>query len=69
MPIQVYECPRCGDRHERLQPGSEHLHLICSQCNIEMKQIISAGSFVLKGAGFYVNDYKKNRSASQWNIA
>jgi len=34
-----------------------------------MKQIISAGSFVLKGAGFYVNDYKKNRSASQWNIA
>lgn len=57
MPIYEYKCTKCGMRFEIIQKIGESSSTICKQCSGELIRIISPAGFVLKGAGFYVNDH------------
>ncbi len=58
MPIYEYECKDCGYVFERLILHLKNsTHRRCPNCGQLAKRIMSAGSFILKGAGFYKNDY------------
>lgn len=59
MPIYEYECKACGHKWDALQRMSDDDITECEKCKKpEAKKLISAGSFILKGSGFYQNDYK-----------
>lgn len=59
MPIYAYKCESCGFAKDVLQKMSEPLLETCPQCaqSTFRKQVTSAG-FQLKGAGWYVTDFK-----------
>lgn len=58
MPIYEYKCEHCGEKFEVLQKFSDDPLTECVLCSKgPVKKLISASSFILKGAGFYVNDY------------
>ncbi len=57
MPIYEYQCSRCGNVFELLHKTGEDCKVVCPKCMVPAKKLISATSFVLKGSGFYVNDY------------
>lgn len=58
MPIYEYRCEHCGKKFEVLQKFNEGPLTTCILCSEgPVKKLISTSAFVLKGAGFYVNDY------------
>lgn len=57
MPIYEYQCPECGHGFELIQPVSASSEQPCPACGATASRKISQSGFVLKGAGFYVNDY------------
>jgi putative FmdB family regulatory protein len=60
MPIYEYKCETCHETFEVLQKFSDEPLTECILCaKGPVKKLISASAFILKGAGFYVNDYKK----------
>lgn len=59
MPIYEYKCKKNGHRFEVIQKISDPPLKTCIHCRSKVEKLISASAFVLKGAGFYVNDYKK----------
>lgn len=59
MPIFEYICEDCERVEECLVMSSEEPTVVCGSCKKEMKRIMSTFGFILKGSGFYVNDYKK----------
>lgn len=67
MPIYEYECQACGHKKEVLQKISDAPLTKCPKCGKpELKKLISAAGFRLKGAGWYETDFK---SGSKKNIA
>ncbi|MCK5386764.1 MAG: zinc ribbon domain-containing protein [Gammaproteobacteria bacterium] len=67
MPIYEYECQACGHKKEALQKISDDPLTECPECGKpELKKLISAAGFRLKGAGWYETDFK---SGSKKNIA
>lgn len=68
MPIYEYACSQCHRTFEVLQKFSDPTLEKCIICNGQpVKKLISASAFVLKGAGFYVNDYPStnNKNGSE----
>jgi putative FmdB family regulatory protein len=62
MPIYEYQCNQCDEVFEIFHKIDEECKVACPKCLTPAKKLISASNFVLKGAGFYVNDYpSKNR--------
>ncbi|HET9209561.1 MAG TPA: zinc ribbon domain-containing protein [Thermoanaerobaculia bacterium] len=57
MPIYEYECLSCGKRTEVLQKMDDAPLAACPNCGGEVKKLISAPSFQLKGSGWYATDY------------
>lgn len=58
MPTYEYKCSRCGS-FEMWQSMKDEPLKNCPKCGSPAERLISAGAgFVLKGAGFYQNDYK-----------
>jgi putative FmdB family regulatory protein len=57
MPIYEYECLSCGKRTEVLQKMDDAPLAACPTCGGEVKKLISAPSFQLKGSGWYATDY------------
>jgi putative FmdB family regulatory protein len=57
MPIYEYECRRCKEIFEIFHKIDESCKVACPKCLGPAKKLISATNFVLKGSGFYVNDY------------
>src|SRR5215813_4223439 len=57
MPIYEYECLSCGKRTEVLQRMSDAPLAACPNCGGEVKKLISAPAFQLKGSGWYATDY------------
>ena len=57
MPIYEYQCTKCGNKLEIIQKFDDESLKICEKCLGELIKIISPAGFVLKGSGFYVNDY------------
>jgi putative FmdB family regulatory protein len=64
MPIYEYKCENCDETFEVLQKFNDDPLTECVTCHQgPVKKLMSVSSFVLKGAGFYVNDYKKSTSS------
>jgi len=67
MPIYEYECQACGHKKEALQKISDDPLIECPECGkSELKKLISAAGFRLKGSGWYETDFK---SGNKKNIA
>ncbi len=59
MPIYEYQCRRCERRVEVLQKISDPPLADCPECGRpELRKLVSAASFRLKGGGWYETDFK-----------
>jgi putative FmdB family regulatory protein len=67
MPIYEYECNACGHQFEAIQKMSDAPLVDCPACNKpQLRKLISAAGFRLKGGGWYETDFK---SGKKKNIA
>jgi putative FmdB family regulatory protein len=57
MPTYEYECLKCRRVFEIRQRISEAALTVCDVCGGEVRRLLSAAPFILKGAGWYVTDY------------
>ncbi len=57
MPIYEYQCNHCNEIFEIFHKIDEDCKVACPKCLGPAKKLISATNFILKGSGFYVNDY------------
>lgn len=66
MPIYAYKCEACGYVKDILQRMSDPLLTECPQCKADsfVKQVTAAG-FQLKGAGWYVTDFRGGEKAGE----
>ncbi len=61
MPIYEYRCASCGHELEALQKLSDAPLTECPACHKpELKKLISAAGFQLKGSGWYVTDFRNS---------
>ncbi len=61
MPIYEYRCQACGHEFEKLQKISDPVITECPECHqSEVKKLISAAGFRLKGGGWYETDFKQS---------
>lgn len=61
MPIYEYRCSSCGHELEALQKLSDAPLTVCPACNkAELKKLVSAAGFQLKGSGWYVTDFRNS---------
>lgn len=67
MPIYEYECDACGHAFEALQKMADDPLKDCPECQkAELKKLVSAAAFRLKGGGWYETDFK---TGSKKNLA
>jgi len=57
MPTYEYECLKCKRVFEIRQRISEPALKKCEVCGGEVRRLLSAAPFILKGEGWYVTDY------------
>lgn len=57
MPVYEYECPACENVFEVQQRMTDEPLKSCPDCQGEVKKLISASSFQLKGGGWYADGY------------
>lgn len=57
VPTYEYKCDDCGVTFEVRQRISEPSLTRCQRCGGPVRRVLSAAPFILKGTGFYVNDY------------
>lgn len=66
MPIYEYRCQACGHEFEAMQKMSDDALTECPHCKKqELKKLISAGGFQLKGGGWYETDFKNGSNGSK----
>jgi putative FmdB family regulatory protein len=59
MPIYEYACQSCGHHLEAIQKFSDAALTECPACHkAQLKKLISASGFQLKGSGWYATDFK-----------
>lgn len=59
MPFYEYRCDACNHNFEALQKLSDDALVECPACNQpNLKKLISAAGFRLKGQGWYETDFK-----------
>ncbi|OOZ36685.1 FmdB family zinc ribbon protein [Solemya velesiana gill symbiont] len=59
MPIYEYRCDSCGHELEKMQKMADAPLTDCPECGkAELKKLISAAGFRLKGGGWYETDFK-----------
>jgi putative FmdB family regulatory protein len=65
MPTYDYKCADCGRVFEKFHGMNETPQVNCPDCqSLHTSRQVSLGAgIVFKGAGFYVNDYKKSGSS------
>lgn len=66
MPTYDYKCADCGRVFEKFHGMNEKPSVVCPECSSANtgKQLSVGAGIVFKGAGFYVNDYKKEGGKS-----
>lgn len=65
MPTYEYKCFSCQHVFEVFQKISDEPVSTCPKCSAEeVKRLLSAAPFHLKGSGWYATDYGKNGNAS-----
>ncbi len=68
MPIYEYRCSACGHHLEALQKMSEGPLRKCPECGkSQLRRLVSASRFRLKGSGWYETDFK-NKDEKQRNL-
>ena len=61
MPIYEYRCNACGHELEKIQRMSDAPLTECPDCGkAELRRLVSAPGFRLKGGGWYETDFKKD---------
>ena len=61
MPIYEYRCSACGHELEKIQRMSDEPLTDCPDCGAaELRRLVSAPGFRLKGGGWYETDFKKD---------
>ena len=70
MPIYAYKCSACGHAKDVLQKISDDPLTVCPACGASTfsKQVTAAG-FQLKGAGWYVTDFRSNGDGANSGVA
>ena len=62
MPIYEYQCQSCGHHLEKLQRMSDDPLKECPNCGeSQLKRLVSAAAFRLKGGGWYETDFKQGK--------
>jgi len=62
VPIYEYACRKCDHTLDALQKLSDRPLVDCPECGApELRRLISAPRFRLKGAGWYETDFKKDK--------
>jgi putative FmdB family regulatory protein len=68
MPIYEYRCAGCGHHLEALQKMTEAPLRKCPECGkSQLKRLVSASRFRLKGSGWYETDFK-NKNETKRNL-
>ena len=69
MPTYEYICKTCGVRFDHFQSMSSsplEYHPDCEMGNSVVERVISGGTgLIFKGSGFYLTDYKNNKSSGK----
>lgn len=64
MPNYDYKCQKCGHVFEEFQNMTDEPLKECPECGGKVKRLIGAGSgLIFKGSGFYITDYKNNKTS------
>ncbi len=63
MPIYEYHCPLCNVSFEKLMKLGAATPPCISCGSSNPRKLVSAGSFVLKGGGWYKDGYTSNKGA------
>ena len=64
MPVYEYICTKCEHHLEKFQKASEPDPSECPECGEHgLQRQISAAAFSLKGTGWYVTDFKPDKSS------
>jgi putative FmdB family regulatory protein len=63
MPLYEYECTACHKHTEKIQKFSDPEITTCPFCGGELKRVISAPAFALKGGGWYADGYGSAKPA------
>jgi putative FmdB family regulatory protein len=67
MPLYEYRCDACNHEFEALQKISDEPLIHCPACEApELRKLVSAAGFRLKGQGWYETDFK---TGSKRNLA
>lgn len=65
MPTYDYSCKSCGHEWDAVQRISEDPLTECPKCHAQAAQrLISGGSFILKGGGWYADLYSSTKPSS-----
>ena len=68
MPIYEYRCSACGHHLEEMQKMADAPLRKCPECGkSQLKRLVSAPQFRLKGSGWYETDFK-NKSETKRNL-
>ena len=63
MPTYDYKCKSCGHKFEYLQNITAEPLANCPECGGTLHRLIGAGAgLIFKGSGFYITDYRKDKS-------
>ena len=63
MPIYEYKCRSCEHQFETIQKFSDDPLTECPACKQhELKKLVSAAAFHLKGNGWYATDFKNGNN-------
>lgn len=66
MPIYEYKCAGCGHTLEAMQKMSDAPLAECPACGTsQLKRLVSAAGFQLKGTGWYATDFKGGSKKSE----
>jgi putative FmdB family regulatory protein len=69
MPIYEYACKACGHQFDVLQKVSDPVLTDCPACGqAELRKLVSAPVFRLKGSGWYETDFKSEKESKR-NLA
>ena len=64
MPTYDYQCQACGHHFEKFQSITAEPVRVCPKCGQEkVTRLVSGGSGLFKGSGFYITDYKNSSAA------
>jgi putative FmdB family regulatory protein len=56
MPVYEYQCNTCGERFELLT-RFDAPYPACPKCGADVRRLVSAAAFHLKGSGWYKDHY------------